>query len=153
MGSIGRPHGLRGEVLVRLTTNRLERVAVGAVLHAGDRRLVVAEARPHQQAHLVRFEGVTDREAAEALRGSLLSAEPIDDPDTLWVHDLVGRPVREVDGTDRGRIEAVQANPASDLLVTTDGALVPLVFYVEQRDGVVIIDPPRGLFDADSDEG
>ena len=42
---------------------------------------------------------------------------------------------------------AVEANPAHDLLVLDSGALVPMVFVVEQRDGVVVIDPPDGLFD------
>jgi 16S rRNA processing protein RimM len=44
-------------------------------------------------------------------------------------------------------VAAVEANPAHDLLVLDDGALVPMVFVVEQRDGVVVIDPPDGLFD------
>jgi 16S rRNA processing protein RimM len=46
-----------------------------------------------------------------------------------------------------GRVTAVEANPAHDLLVLDGGALVPMVFVVEQRDGVVVIDPPDGLFD------
>ncbi len=135
--------------MVRLTTDRLERVATGAVLWAGDQRLVVSASRPHQHGHLVRFEGVTDRDGAAALRGCVLTAEPIDDPGTLWVHELVGRPLREADGTDRGQVVAVQANPASDLLVTSEGALVPLTFYVEHRDGAVVVDPPPGLFEAE----
>jgi len=46
-----------------------------------------------------------------------------------------------------GRVVSVEANPAHDLLVLDGGALVPMVFVVEQRDGVVVIDPPEGLFD------
>ena len=50
-------------------------------------------------------------------------------------------------------VEAVEANPASDLLVLDTGALVPLVFVVGQAtgaDGVVVtIDPPAGLLDLD----
>lgn len=147
VGFVGKAHGLRGDVHVRLTTDRTERVAPGSVLHTADGLLTVVASRPHQHGHLVSFEGVGTREEAEALRGLALLAEPIDDPDTLWVHELIGACLVELDGTERGTVESVQQNPASDLLVTDGGALVPLTFVVELRDDVVVIDPPPGLFD------
>ncbi|HSL58710.1 MAG TPA: ribosome maturation factor RimM [Acidimicrobiales bacterium] len=147
VGRISKPHGIRGEVVVALTTNRHERVAVGAHLWAGGRELVVVTSRPHQGHHLVLFDGVSGRDAAEALRGAVLTAEALDDPDELWVHELVGSQVVETDGTSRGRVEAVQANPAADLLVLDTGALVPLTFVVDRAPGRVVIDPPAGLFD------
>ena len=55
----------------------------------------------------------------------------------------------EVDGTERGVVTAVEANPASDLLVLDTGHLVPLRFVVARDDGRVTIDPPAGLFDLD----
>ncbi|HEU5309403.1 MAG TPA: ribosome maturation factor RimM [Acidimicrobiia bacterium] len=152
VGRIGRAHGLRGEVAVRFTSNRPERAEAGAVLHVGDRQLVVAASRPHQDRVLVRFEGVDDRTAAEALQGLELTAAPLGDEvelddDEVWVHEIVGAEVRDRSGEAIGRVAAVEANPAHDLLVLDDGALVPMVFVVEQRDGVVVIDPPDGLFD------
>ena len=45
LGSIGRPHGVHGEVTVMLRTDRPERTAPGAVLYANDRELVVESAR------------------------------------------------------------------------------------------------------------
>jgi 16S rRNA processing protein RimM len=77
----------------------------------------------------------------------VLAAEPLDDPDELWVHELVGATVVEVGGAERGRVESVLANPASDLLVLDSGALVPLTFVVERTEGRIVIDPPEGLFD------
>ena len=53
----------------------------------------------------------------------------------------------ETDGTDRGVVVAVQENPASDLLVTDDDALVPLTFLVDHSGEDLVIDPPAGLFD------
>lgn len=151
VGYVGKAHGLRGDTTVRLTTDRVERVAPGAVLYAGDRELSVVASRPHQKRHIVTFAGVTTREGAEELRGSTLQADPIEDDDALWVHDLIGQRIVEIDGTDRGIVEALEQNPASDLLVTDSGALIPLTFLVERRDGVLVIDPPNGLFDyADS---
>lgn len=96
---------------------------------------------------IVEFDGVTDRTAAEALTGRDMFAEPIDDPDAVWVRDLIGSIVVERDGTERGRCVAVIANPAHDLLELDSGALVPAVFVVESVGGVTTIDPPDGLFD------
>jgi len=71
----------------------------------------------------------------------------LDDPDELWVHQLVGREVLEVDGTVRGRVVALEVNPASDLLVLDSGALVPLGFVVDTAAEQVVVDAPEGLFD------
>ncbi|MFT5530241.1 MAG: 16S rRNA processing protein RimM [Candidatus Poriferisodalaceae bacterium] len=150
IGRIGKAHGLKGEVVVTLTTDRLERVAPGTELHDGHGLLVVAESRPHQERHLVRFEGRTTREGAERLRGRVLSAAPIKDDDVLWVHELVGCRVRDQHGIDRGLVEAVLSNPAADLLTLDTGALIPLTFVLDIEDDVVLVDTPDGLFDLDN---
>jgi 16S rRNA processing protein RimM len=152
VGRVGRAHGLRGEVAITFSSNRPERSAPGAVLYAGDRELVIATSRPHQGRMLVRFEGVDDRTTAEALQGLELSGARLGDDvelddDELWVHEVVGAEVRDRAGAVVGRVVAVEANPAHDLLVLDSGALVPMVFVVEQRGGVVVIDPPDGLLE------
>jgi 16S rRNA processing protein RimM len=108
---------------------------------------MVVVSRPHQGRFLVTFDGYPDRTAAERLSGVALRAEAVDDPDALWVHELVGSMVREASGVERGRVTEVQANPAHDLLVLESGALVPAVFVVSCIDGITLIDPPEGLFD------
>jgi 16S rRNA processing protein RimM len=146
VGRVGRPHGLGGEVAVTFTSDRPERHAPGAVLYAGERTLVVETARPHQGRWLLRFAGVTDRDAAVALRGTLLHAEPIDgEPDEWWVDELVGADVVDTGGRRHGRVVALEANPAHDLLVLDDGTLVPVVFIVERGERRVVVDPPDGL--------
>jgi 16S rRNA processing protein RimM len=143
---------LRGEVAVTFSSNRPERWTPGAALFAGPRELVVRTSRPHQGRVLLTFAGVDDRTAAEALLGVELTAEPLADDVELderevWVHEVVGAEVLDRAGTVMGRVTAVEANPAHDLLVLDGGALVPMVFVVEQRDGVIVIDPPDGLFE------
>jgi 16S rRNA processing protein RimM len=147
VGHVAKPHGIRGEVVVELVTDRAERLEPGARLSTKQGELVVAASRPFGRRWLVHFEGVGDRAGAERLGGLVLRAEAIEDPDALWVHELVGCTVVERGGMTRGRVEAVQANPASDLLVLEGGALVPIVFVVETAPGQVVIDPPAGLFD------
>ena len=148
IGRIGKAHGLQGELLVHLVSNRIERVARGAQMSTERGILTVVSSRPHQGRWLVFFEGITGREMAEAWRGVTLRAEPIDDPDALWVHELIGSRVLERDGRDRGVITAVQDNPASDLLVLDSGALIPLTFLVDgPTDGIVHVEVPDGLFE------
>lgn len=151
VGRIDKAHGIRGDVVVTLVTNRLERVEPGSVLHTDDdRTFTVVESRPHQHRFLVLFEGYTTRNQAEELRGTDLWADAIDDPNELWVHELIGARVVDLDGEVLGTIEAVEPNPASDLLVLDNEGIIPLTFFVERLDdGTIVVDPPEGLFDTE----
>lgn len=142
-----KPHGLRGEVVVELFTNRSERMEPGTVLSVPGGSLTIERSSPHLGRWIVTFEGVLSREDADALRGTVLSAEPLDDPDELWVHELIGAEVVGTDDRSYGAVTAVEANPASDLLVLEGGGLVPLRFVVSSGDGRIVIDPPVGLLD------
>jgi 16S rRNA processing protein RimM len=147
VGSVDRPHGMRGEVVVSLVTNRTERLASGSVLVAGEEQLRVIEARPFGRRWLVTFEGVQTRESAERLRNSVLRASPIDDPEAWWVHELVGSEVVDTSGRPLGTVAAVVPSPASDLLELEDGALIPLRFALERSAGRIVVDVPAGLLD------
>ena len=154
MGRVERAHGVRGEVVVSLVTDRVERLAPGSVLDAGGRQVEVIASRRHGRGWIVAFAGIEDRNGAETLHGATLRAEPLDDAGELWVHELIGAPVVTVGGDHAGTVEAVQANPASDLLVLDTGALVPVRFVVEQRgDRTVVIDPPEGLLELAGPDG
>ena len=138
-----------------LSTDRTERTEPGAVLYADDRELVVVAARTRKQGWVIQFEGVSDVDAAEALRGATLTADPLTDDqvddDTWWVHDLVGAEVVDTAGRTLGRVSAIEANPAHDLLVLDGGALVPLPFVTERQPGRVTVDVPDGLLDGADD--
>jgi 16S rRNA processing protein RimM len=151
VGHIARPHGLRGEVVVALTSNRTERLAPESELQDGNGRSYrVVRSRPQRHRHVVCFEGVRTVEEAERLRGTELFAPPLDDPGTLWVHELVGCRVEDVEGRPLGTVTEVHANPASDLLVLDGGGLVPLRFVVDRTPGErVVVEVPAGLLDDD----
>jgi 16S rRNA processing protein RimM len=149
VGRITKPHGVRGEVLVLLSTERTSRLDPGSVLVTERGPLTVLRSSPHQDRWIVHFEGIIDRDVAETWRGVVLQAEPSDDgeDDVLWVHELIGSVVVLPDGSEVGTVTEVEANPASDLLVLDGGALVPVVFVTEHAAGRITIDPPDGLFD------
>ena len=131
-----------------MLTDREERTEPGARLYADDRLLEVRSARPQRQGWVVHFSGVDDRDSAEALRGSILYADPLAaNDDEVWAHDLVGCEVRDKTGRSFGKVTAIEANPAHDLLVLEDGRLVPMPFVVEHGPDEVTIDPPAGLLE------
>lgn len=151
VGRIGRVHGVRGELHVILTSDRLERLAPGSTLtlERDGRQLTVVSARRKGDRHVVAFAEVTSREDAVRLVNARLLAPPIHDDDALWVHELIGSRVVEADGRERGTCVAVVDNPAHLLLELDSGALVPMPFVVSCRDGTTVVSVPDGLFDPD----
>jgi 16S rRNA processing protein RimM len=148
VGRVVKPHGLGGEVVVELSTDRIERLHPGASLHTDAGVLLVETARPHQSRHLVRFAGVGDRADADRLRGTVLMARAMRIEGVLWVHELVGAEAVASDGRPLGTVVAVEANPASDLLVLEGGGLVPLRFVTSLEPGRrVTVDVPADLVD------
>jgi len=172
VGRIGRPHGIRGEVVIGVRTDEPDlRFAVGATLEvaerdeesAGGEQLTVASARWHSGQLLVTFAGVTDRTAAAELTGSWLSVDSsqlpeIGDPDEFRDHELIGLSVRTRTGEPVGVVTDV-LHYGQDLLVVHRGdgqegeCLVPfvkaIVPEVDVPGGVLVIDPPPGLIDVE----
>jgi 16S rRNA processing protein RimM len=141
-----KPHGLNGETVVEFVSNRPERSSLGACFETDTGLLRIAAIRPFDGRWLVTFEGVGSRATADALRGTVLRAPAIEDPDALWVHELVGATVTaEGDGASLGTVVAVVSNPASDLLELDDGRLVPVRFVVEHQPGWLVVDVPEGF--------
>ena len=147
VGRIAKPHGLRGEVIVSLSTDRTERLDAGSVLETDHGPLTVVSATPHQHRWRVRFDGFDSRESVEPLHGLVLRAEPIDDPDTWFVHDMVGASVELTDGTVVGTCTAVVENPAYDMVEIDGKTIVPMPFVLDVADGRIVIDPPDGLLE------
>jgi 16S rRNA processing protein RimM len=164
VGRIGRAHGIKGEVSVEVRTDEPElRLAPGAVLAtdpAATGPLTIATGRVHSGKLMLRFEGVSDRNGAEALRNTLLIAEvdpaqTPEDPEEFYDHQLIDLDVVTVDGREVGRIAEITHLPYQDLLVvrTPDGGevlipfveeIVPEIDLEEQR---ALIDPPPGLLE------
>ena len=137
-------------MVVQLWTDQTQRLSPGTELASARGTLRVVSSKPFgADRFIVQFEDVATREAAERLRGVDLEAEPLEVPGALWVHELVGATVRDGAGAELGLVAAVEANPASDLLVLESGALIPLRFVTRQdaATGTVEVDIPEGLLD------
>ncbi|MDO5501691.1 MAG: ribosome maturation factor RimM [Actinomycetia bacterium] len=166
---IGKPHGLRGEVTVRVHTDDPQaRFVPGAVFRTEARpgsgvpkELTLAAARLHREIWLLQFEQIPDRTGAESLRGTTLHLDETDlveddpDEDSWYEDELVGLRAVDPGGNTLGEVSALVNGAAQDLLVLRlqDGteAMVPfvaaLVPEVDVAGGRVVIAAPPGLFD------
>jgi 16S rRNA processing protein RimM len=166
VGRIGRPHGIRGDVVVGVRTDEPEaRFAVGARLDTdppGKGPLTVAAIRWQSGDLIVRFKGIKDRTMAGELGGTWLSIDsaalaPLDDPDEFRDHEPVGLTVRTATGVVVGEVTDVLHHGQDLLAIKPAGAgaeiLVPfvkaIVTEVDVAGGTLVIDPPPGLLSLD----
>lgn len=152
IGHLRRPHGLKGDIFVQLTTDRRDRVASGARFFARGTMITVESSRVAGNGRIIaRFDAFSDRTQAERWTNVELFAEPIDDPDAMWVHEMISKRVVDQDGVDRGVCLAILANPAAEILELDTGALVPSNFVTSMNDDTIRVDVPEGLFDLNVD--
>lgn len=165
VGRIGRPHGIRGDVVVGVRTDEPElRFAKGSRLDtdpAAIGPLTVAGTRWHSGELLVHFDGVDDRDAAGELRGIWVLVDsstiaPSDDPDEFHDTDLIGLAVRTLDGAPVGTVDDVRHAGQDILVVKAPGGreiMVPFVKAivpdVDVAAGYLVIDPPEGLLNVE----
>ncbi|WP_069161768.1 ribosome maturation factor RimM [Nocardia altamirensis] len=168
VGRVAKSHGVRGELVVEIRTDVPEaRFAPGATLRGrlarskDVRDFTVKSAREHSGRLLVFLDGIADRDAADALRGTLFVVEsaelpPSDDPDEYYDHELEGLTVQLTDGTVVGTVHEVLHSAAGELLSVRAvedkrEILIPFVTAivptVSLADRLVVIDPPEGLLD------
>ena len=169
---IGRAQGLKGEVTVQVFTDEPDyRFEPGSLLYTRDseQEFEVAHSRTFKNRWIIHFEGVDDRDAAEALNGTVLYGEADDPEDMLeedawYPKDLLGLEARFAEdnmlGAPAGQkvgkvvdvIEGAQYLLKIRLAKPVDGATSTLVPFVDQlvpdidlEDGYLTLDPPGGL--------
>lgn len=164
VATIGRAHGLRGEVALDLRTDDPEaRLADGQVLRtvpASAGPLTVVSTRIQNGRWHVAFAELRDRTAAEQARGTelVVDVDASDEEDAWYPHELAGLRAELQDGTVVGEVVGLDHLPAYDMLVVreTDGTrtLVPfvrvMVPVVDVAGGRVVLDPPGGLLARDA---
>ncbi len=125
VGRIARPHGVRGEVGMKLMTEHPGHLLGVRTLYVGERRqpLPVQRMRRHQQGMIIQFTGVTDRDMAEDLRDEVVyvhlsDAVPLEDGE-YYLFQIEG--IRVVTDSDEelGRLTDVLETGANDVYVIT----------------------------------
>jgi 16S rRNA processing protein RimM len=122
LGRIAGAHGIRGEVLIKTFTAAPEDIGAYGPLSdaAGSRSFKIASARPTQKGVVARIEGVSDRNAAEALRGVDLYVArdrlPAASEGEFYHADLIGLAAVDPQGNAVGEVVAAHNFGAGDLL-------------------------------------
>jgi 16S rRNA processing protein RimM len=167
VGGIQKPHGIRGELFVRVETDRPDEVfAPGRVLVLGDERghpdgrtLTVDRARPFKGGLLLKAVGLTSRTAeVDAMKGVQLllprsELAPLEEGE-IYTHQLIGLRV-VCDEGEVGTIRDLYDAPGGQLLaVDRPGRrelLIPfvkdLVRRIDVETGVLELNAPAGLLD------
>jgi 16S rRNA processing protein RimM len=155
VGRIGAAHGIRGEVKVEPLTDFPERFAPHARLYLNGEIVVVETSRWSGRSVFVKFRGINDRTAAEALNGQELQVpelQPIAEPDVYYQHDIVGLAVETEAGESLGTVESIFSTGANDVFVIKGErgelllpAIDDVIKQVDTAAGRLVIDLLPGL--------
>lgn len=162
IGRVVKSHGIRGEVVVELTTDEPEiRFALGEILHGKqgkkEHELTIKSTRMHQGRMLIKFEEIPDRTQADSLRGTKFWAAPLENDEGeegFYDHELEGLKIIH-NGEEVGVVTGVMHGPAGEILEVLlndkKEALIPFVHAivpeVDLGAGTATITPPEGLLD------
>ena len=149
LAAVAGAHGVKGELRLKLFSDSADNLARHEKLYVGgvERRLLAV--RDGGKTATARFEGISDRSAAEGLRGLLVevdrSALPPLAEGEYYHADLVGLPVFGTAGDQLGVVTAVENYGAGDLLEIENGegkrSLIPF------RDGIADLGDQRIVID------
>lgn len=165
VGRVWRPHGVRGDVLVAITTDFPERIEAGIEVGIGaataERWLRLESARIHKGCFLVHLAGISTRDEADALRGAWVFL-PAQKRSSLpanyyYEHELAGLDCVGRDGATVGKVVELGSGTGTAMLTvrTPKGDVLvpfisPIVVKVDLKERKVVIDPPKGLVDDDA---
>ena len=149
LAAVAGAHGVKGEVRLKLFSDSVESLSRYEGMYVGGvkRRLLLLR---DGKTPVARFEGISDRSAAEALRGSLVevdrSALPALEEGEYYHADLVGLPVEDSEGVPLGTVVAVENYGAGDLLeIEREGGKRSLIPFrdgiADLADGRIVVDP------------
>lgn len=128
IGVIGKPHGIKGEVFIRLLTDCPETISKGSRLYLNEEcsnpvkvESLKSKKTKKSEFSLIKFKNVDDRNAAENLRGKNIYRKEEDTPelgvDHYWQDDLIGCLVYTNGGQHIGRVIDVLENLANNVIV------------------------------------
>lgn len=150
LAAVAGAHGVKGELSLKLFSDSVESLSRHPKLYVGgaERRLLAV--RDSGNTAVARFDGIGDRSAAEALRGSLVevdrSALPPLEEGEYYHADLIGLAAVDTEGSVIGTVIAVENYGAGDLLEIelVDGkrSLIPFKAGIaDLKHAKVVLDP------------
>ena len=118
LAAVAGAHGVTGEVRLKLFAESVDSLKRHKSYNVG--ALTLKSVRAHKGGAIARFAEITDRNAAEALRSTLLTVARAELPQLgeseYYYSDLIGLPCVSTEGEDLGRCIAVENFGAGDIL-------------------------------------
>ena len=150
LAAVAGAHGIEGELRLKLFADSVESLARHSRLYVGGRELALMDIKDGGKTAIARFEGISGRTEAEALRGSLVEIDrdalpPLEEGE-YYHADLIGLPCVGEGGRSLGTVVAVENFGAGDLLEVErpDGkrSLIPFRQPMARlEDQQIILDP------------
>ncbi len=150
LAAVAGAHGIKGELRLKLFADSAESLARHSHLYVGGRELALHDVKDGGKTAIARFEGISDRSAAEALRGQLVEIDrdklpPLEEGE-YYHADLIGLPCVDEGGAPLGTVVAVEDFGAGDLLEVErpDGkrSLIPFREPMARQNGDrIVLDP------------
>ena len=150
LAAVAGAHGVKGELRLKLFTGSIENLTRHKSVYIGGVERTLESLRAGSSGAIARLNGVNDRSAAEALRGSLVEVDrsalpPLEDGE-YYHADLVGLDCFDAAGNPLGKVAGVENFGAGDLLEVElpDGktSLIPFKPGIADfEDGRVVLDP------------
>ena len=149
LAAVAGAHGVKGELRLKLFADSVESLARHSHLWLGGRELALKDIKHGGKTAIARFEGITDRTTAEALRGQLVEVDrdalPSLEEGEYYHADLIGLPCVDEGGKPLGTVVAVENFGAGDLLeVEREGkrSLIPFREPIARLDADrIVLDP------------
>jgi len=150
LAAVAGAHGVRGELRLKLFTDSVDNLKRYGTIHVAGVERKLEGVRSGPTGAVARVEGIADRSAAEALRGSLIevdrSALPPLEEGEYYHADLIGLEAIDRDGNRVGTVAAIENYGAGDLLEIEqpDGrkSLIPFKPGIaDLEDGRILLDP------------
>lgn len=150
LAAVAGAHGVKGELRLKLFADSIESLARHSHVFVGGRELALRDVKDGGKTAIARLEGVSDRSAAEALRGQLVEIDrdklpPLEEGE-YYHADLIGLPCVDEEGKPLGKVVAIENFGAGDLLEVEKPngprSLIPFREPMARQDGEhIVLDP------------
>jgi 16S rRNA processing protein RimM len=151
LAAVAGAQGVKGELRLKLFSESAHNVAAHQMLYVGGVKRRLLAVRDANKAAVAHFEGIADRSAAEALRGSLVEVErsalPQLEEGEYYHADLIALEVVDREGKPVGSVVGVENYGAGDLLdIEEPGGKRSLIPF---REGIADLERGRVVVDPD----
>lgn len=154
IGQVVGPHGIKGAVKIKPSTDFLERFEPGKRVFISGQPYTIKRTTTHKTQIRIETKEIRDRNQAEELQWAKVTV-PADelpdlDEDEFYTSDLIGLRVIDESGRELGKVDDIYHSPAHDILMIGKGMIPAVQEFVKDVDldaGVITVAPIPGMLE------